>query len=143
MNVQENRLGLLKHLYGLPVRGRGMSSYLFDGAGHCLCAKGQVAAFILGTEPCATATIKIVREYDYAHQKIDPEIQLKLDLTNSLWREMEIRYEGFDQLKYGPRHNFKQIADWLQTQAGWPSLHREPVVEEIPVVEEELEAVCQ
>lgn len=97
-DVRKNREALVRHFYQLPTRGRTEESLY--------CAKGQAVFVVSGQHHF------IGRGTD-----IPMDVQQAFDMNGDQYWEMEQRFEGES---YYQKHNFQQIACWLQTLPGWP-----------------------
>ena len=111
-DIKKNRGALIRHFYSLPEPNRfSITHYFYELDGFCLCAKGQLMQKFFDE----AATDKF-NDLNLAYITPD-EIQEILEFSNQHWEELENRYEGRTTFK---KHNFAQIADWLQTLPGWP-----------------------
>jgi len=113
-NIRKNREALIRYYYSLPKPNRfDITHYFLDGLGFCLCAKGQLMQMFFGQ----TALDKF-NDLNLIYEAPD-EVQEILEFSGHQWDELENRYEGRNTFS-GNKHNFSQIADWLQTLPGWP-----------------------
>lgn len=119
-DLRKAREELIRYLMTLPdSRYRYGSNYHKEGGGYCLCAKGQTVKKFFP----ATASVSLygtkgkISHYPFTERK--HTVQHMLGITQEQWNEMEERYEG--EIEFN-RHTFKQIATWLQTLEGWPTV---------------------
>lgn len=118
--VQKERAGLIRYLFTLPDSiDRTSSSFSTedDRGYHCLCAQGQVVKRFIGYKGNKTHSGSLHYPFD---ENIDMAIK-SLGITKAQWNDMETRYEGGGMWKEDI-HTFKQIATWLQTLEGWPTV---------------------
>ena len=102
--IRKNRVEFIRYLYSLPDPDRSKTStavcnQIFDG---CLCIKGH-------------AMLKFGDLYPNSAKRLS-----SLAMMVSQWKEMEVIYEGWG--RNGTPLNFKQVANWLQTLPGWPTV---------------------
>lgn len=121
-DIEKNRKALIRHLYSLPKPNRAIQSHHYNsGPNRCLCVKGETMAKFFGLKIHPfydDGTLQVNRIFSLDETYIDPELESILEMDVHQWKEMEYRYEGI----HHPRHNFSQIADWLQTLPNWPTV---------------------
>lgn len=105
--VKKNRIGFIRHLFSLP------SKFSIDE--DCqYCAKAEAGFFLSG-----------VRDFIGLHEDIPTFVKEGLDMSGQQYFEMERRYEGWGSGQGETRfrqHDYKDIAQWLQTLPGWPQV---------------------
>jgi len=126
--IRKNREALMRYFYSLPEPDRNKSTTAFTciedlikryGGEWCLCAKGQTIQKFMDSRPDYYDWADEFGCFLYCDTNVPTELEEMLDITGDQWYEMERRYEGFDHKE---KHNYSQIADWLQTLPSWPKV---------------------
>ena len=99
-NIRKNREALIRHFYSLPKPTPG-----------CLCAKQQVTSKFTGS----TALL--------LGKELPDSLHVSLNITGDQLAEMEALFEGWHgEYGNGRKHDFQQLADYLQKLPGWPKV---------------------
>ncbi len=108
------RMELIRYLMSLPdSTNRSGSDYSREGGGFCLCAKGQTVKKFFGKIASLKINSGVIDYYPFNEEKYT--VKSMIGITDLQWSNMEILYEDKE-------YTFKEIATWLQTLPGWPTV---------------------